>query len=104
MDPIARSAAQRAARNTASSRLPSPAAEEEGLEEREASVVIVVPNDFIVSPQRPSTPRAVPKVSFFFLLISKFDNILGYRFFQVLVVRRLVFLPPQYCLFAPDER
>ena len=67
MDPIARSAAQRAARNAASARFPSPAAEEEAPEEREASVVIVVPDNFIVTPQRPSTPRDVSEVRFFFL-------------------------------------
>ena len=67
MDPIARSAAQRAARNAASARLPSPAADGEALEEREASVVIVVPDNFIVTPQRPSTPQDVSEVGFFFL-------------------------------------
>lgn len=57
MDPIARSVAQRAARNTASVCLPLPAPEE-APEERdsEASVVIVVPNNSIVTPLRPSTP------------------------------------------------
>jgi hypothetical protein len=71
MDPIARSAAQRAARNAA--RLPSPAPEE-APEERE---VIIVPDNSIDSPLRPSTPRDVSVTYFFFLLISIFDNVLG---------------------------
>jgi hypothetical protein len=74
MDPIARSAAQRAARNAA--RLPSPA-QEEAPEEREASVVIIVPDNSIVSPLRPSTPHDVSVSYIFFLLILILANVLG---------------------------
>ena len=100
MDPIARSAAQRDARNAA--RLPSPAPEE-APDRREGSVVIVVLNSSIVSPPCPSTPRHDVSVSYFILLISILDNILGYRLL-FRVVLRLVFQARQHRLFTPDER
>ena len=99
MDPIARSAAQRDACNAA--RLPSPAPEE-APERREGSVVIIMPDNFIVSPLRPSTPQHDVSISYFILLISILDNVLGFRLFQV--VLRLVFQARQYCVFTPDER
>ena len=71
LDPIARSAAQCAARNAANARLPS-LAPEEAPEESEATVVIVVPNNSVVAPQRPSTPHDVSVVRYFFSFIFDF--------------------------------